>query len=84
MIFHDFTYPRGRICNLWHTYFKLLRLAGRFVTSWKVVFGQLDDVIKESDWADQTITALRDRRFQNIDVRYYTGGTSAMVSAEKP
>lgn len=84
VLFHDFTYPRGVVRSLWNIHFELLRLAGRFVASWKVVFEELDNVIKESDWADQTITALRDRRFQNIDVMYYTGGTSAMVSAEKP
>ena len=84
VVFHDFTYPRGVVRSLWNMHFELLRLAGRFVASWKVVFGELDDVIKESDWADQTITALRDRRFQNVDCRYYTGGTSAMASAEKP
>jgi demethylmenaquinone methyltransferase/2-methoxy-6-polyprenyl-1,4-benzoquinol methylase len=83
-VFHDFTYPRGFIRRLWNIHFELLRFAGRFVVSWKVVFEELDNVIKESDWADQTITALRDRRFQNIHCRYYTAGTSAMASAEKP
>jgi hypothetical protein len=62
----------------------LLRLAGRFVTPWKVVFGQLDDVIKKSDWVDQTICALKNRKFQNLKYRCYTAGTSTMVSAEKP
>jgi demethylmenaquinone methyltransferase/2-methoxy-6-polyprenyl-1,4-benzoquinol methylase len=84
VVFHDFTYPRGLICNLWHVYFELLRLAGRFFTSWKVVFGQLDDVIKKSDWVDQTICALDNRKFQNVNCRYYTAHTSAIVSAEKP
>jgi demethylmenaquinone methyltransferase / 2-methoxy-6-polyprenyl-1,4-benzoquinol methylase len=85
VVFHDFTYPRGRLIrNLWNIYFELLRLSGRFVTSWKVVFGQLDDVIKKSDWVDQTIGALKSRKFQNINCRCYTAGTSAMVSAEKP
>jgi demethylmenaquinone methyltransferase/2-methoxy-6-polyprenyl-1,4-benzoquinol methylase len=84
VVFHDFTYPKGLMRNLWNMYFTLLRLAGRFVTSWKVVFGQLDDVIKKSDWADHTIYALKHRGFQNIYSRRYTAGTSAMVSAEKP
>ncbi len=84
VVFHDFTYPRGLICNLWHTYFGLLRLAGRLVTSWKVVFAQLDDVIKKSDWVDQTIYALKNRKFQNVNCRCYTAHTSAIVSAEKP
>lgn len=84
VVFHDFTYPRGLICHLWHTYFELLRLAGRFVASWKVVFGELDDVIKKSAWVDQTIYALRNRKFQNISCRCYTAHTSAIVYAEKP
>jgi hypothetical protein len=84
VIFHDFTYPIGLMRNLWNIYFALLRLAGRFVTPWKVVFGQLDDVIKKSDWVDQTICALKNRKFQNLKYRCYTAGTSTMVSAEKP
>jgi demethylmenaquinone methyltransferase / 2-methoxy-6-polyprenyl-1,4-benzoquinol methylase len=84
VIFHDFTYPRGLIRNLWHIYFELLRVAGRFVTSWRVVFGQLDDVIKKSDWVDQTIYALKNRKFHNVSCKSYTAGTSAIVSAEKP
>ena len=84
VVFHDFTYPRGLISNLWHMYFGLLRLAGRLVTSWKVVFAQLDDVIKKSDWVDQTIYALKNRKFQNVNCRCYTAHTSAIVSAEKP
>ena len=43
VVFHDFTYPSNLISGLWSRYFALLRLAGRFVTSWKVVFGELDD-----------------------------------------
>jgi demethylmenaquinone methyltransferase / 2-methoxy-6-polyprenyl-1,4-benzoquinol methylase len=84
VVFHDFTYPKGVICNLWNIYFELLRLAGRFVTSWKVVFEQLDDVIKKSYWVDLTMDALKNRKFQNINCRSYTAGTSALVSAEKP
>jgi demethylmenaquinone methyltransferase/2-methoxy-6-polyprenyl-1,4-benzoquinol methylase len=84
VVFHDFTYPRGLTCNLWHIYFKLLRLAGRLVTSWKVVFGQLDDVIKKSDWVDLTICTLNNRKFRNVNCRHYTAHTSAIVYAEKP
>ena len=84
VIFHDFTYPRGVIRSLWNMHFGLLRLTGRFIGSWKVVFEDLDDVIKESDWVNQTIISLRDRKFQNVGCGYYTGGTSAMIYAEKP
>jgi demethylmenaquinone methyltransferase/2-methoxy-6-polyprenyl-1,4-benzoquinol methylase len=84
VVFHDFTYPIGLMRNLWNIYFALLGFAGRFVTPWKVVFGQLDDVIKKSDWVDQTLRALKNRKFQNVNYRSYTAGTSAMVSAQKP
>jgi demethylmenaquinone methyltransferase / 2-methoxy-6-polyprenyl-1,4-benzoquinol methylase len=84
VVFHDFTYPHGLMSGLWNRYFVLLRLAGRFVTSWKVVFGQLDDVIKNSDWVDQTINVFENRKFQNVNCRWYTAGTAAIVSAEKP
>ncbi|MDQ3847427.1 MAG: methyltransferase domain-containing protein [Thermoproteota archaeon] len=84
VVFHDFTYPRGVVRNLWNVHFDLLRLAGRYVATWEVVFKQLDDVIKKSDWVDQTIVALKKRQFENVNCKWYTGGTSALVSAEKP
>jgi demethylmenaquinone methyltransferase / 2-methoxy-6-polyprenyl-1,4-benzoquinol methylase len=86
IVFHDFTYPSGLISrSLWNIYFALLRLvAGRFVESWKVVFGQLDDIIKKSDWVDQTTNVLKNRKFQSVNCRWYTAGTAAIVSAEKP
>ncbi|MFL6309440.1 MAG: methyltransferase domain-containing protein [Nitrososphaera sp.] len=84
VVFHDFTYPRGMVRNLWNIHFDLLKLAGRFVAPWKVVFNQLDDVIEKSDWVNQTIAALKRRKFQNVNCKWYTVGTSALVSAEKP
>lgn len=83
-VFHDFTYPGGVMRGLWNTHFVLLRIAGRIATSWKAVFDQLDDVIKNSDWVDQTSAALCSSGFRNVDCKYYTAGTAAIVSAEKP
>jgi demethylmenaquinone methyltransferase/2-methoxy-6-polyprenyl-1,4-benzoquinol methylase len=83
-VFHDFVYPSGLIRNLWNAYFVLLRFAGMFVLSWKVVFEQLDDIIKKSGWVDQIVNVFENRKFQNINRRLYTGGTVAIVSAEKP
>jgi demethylmenaquinone methyltransferase/2-methoxy-6-polyprenyl-1,4-benzoquinol methylase len=83
-VFHDFTYPSGAMRGLWNAHFALLRLAGRFVASWKAVFEQLDDIIKNSDWPSQATNALHSRGFRNLECRYYTAGTAAIVSAEKP
>jgi demethylmenaquinone methyltransferase/2-methoxy-6-polyprenyl-1,4-benzoquinol methylase len=83
-VFHDFTYPSGIMRSLWNAHFAVLRAVGRLTTSWKMVFMQLDDVIKNSDWVGQTTNALHSRGFRNVDCKYYTAGTAAMVSAEKP
>lgn len=83
-IFHDFTYPGGAMRSFWNAYFALLRLAGKYVTSWRTVFEELDNVIKKSDWVNQTTSALYNRGFRKVDCKYYTAGTAAIVSAEKP
>jgi demethylmenaquinone methyltransferase/2-methoxy-6-polyprenyl-1,4-benzoquinol methylase len=84
VIFHDFTYPNGIMQNLWNAHFVVLRAAGSVITSWKTVFDQLDDVIKHSDWVDKTTSALYSTGFHRVSCRYYTAGTAAIVSAEKP
>lgn len=83
-VFHDFTYPGGLMRGFWNAHFAVLRVAGRFATSWKAVFDQLDDLIKNSDWINQTTAALHGRGFKNVNCKYYTAGTAAIVSAEKP
>jgi demethylmenaquinone methyltransferase / 2-methoxy-6-polyprenyl-1,4-benzoquinol methylase len=84
VVFHDFAYPRGIMRKLWNAHFVVLRLIGRFVTSWRTVLNQLDDVIKNSDWTTQLTNALYKKGFLNVDCRYYTAGTAAIVYAEKP
>lgn len=84
VVFHDFTYPGGIMRSMWNTYFAILRAVGRIVTSWKTVFDQLDDVIKHSEWVENTRSALYASGFHHVSCRYYTGGTVAIVSAEKP
>lgn len=83
-VFHDFAYPEGVVRGLWNAHFALLRLLGKIATSWKTVFDDLDDVIKNSDWIERTKVALRNRGFHNVCCTYYTAGTAAIVSAEKP
>lgn len=84
VVFHDFIYPKGIMRGLWNAHFATLRIAGRLATPWRAVFEQLDGVIKNSDWVSQTKSALRNRGFRNVDCKYYTAGTAAIVSAEKP
>lgn len=83
-VFHDFTYPRGTMRSFWNVHFAALRTAGRFVKPWRTVFNQLNEVIKNSDWADQTTIALHNCGFHNVDCKYFTARTAAIVCAEKP
>ena len=85
-VFHDFVYPEGIIMRgFWNAHFVLLRILGRlFATMWKTVFDQLDGVIKNSDWTSQLTAALYDKGYRNVTCKYYTAGTAAIVSGEKP
>jgi len=84
-VFHDFVYPSSLMMSrLWTAYFRLLRLCGTFSPSWRVVFQELDSVIKESRWEKQLQTSLRKKGFGAVSCKYYSLGTSAIVSAEKP
>jgi demethylmenaquinone methyltransferase / 2-methoxy-6-polyprenyl-1,4-benzoquinol methylase len=84
VIFHDFAYPKSlTMRSLWNRYFSILRLAGRFMVSWKTVFEELDDIIRKSDWISQTEDALLKAGFRNISCKYFTGGTAAIITATK-
>jgi len=49
IVMHDFAYPSNFLMKvLWRVYFKILRLAGRFVPSWGEVFHELDNVVEIS------------------------------------
>lgn len=84
-VFHDFTYPRrSEMQTLWKTYFSILRFCGILARSWRIVFEQLDNVIRESNWEEALQLALAERGFKNLSCKHYTAGTAAIVTAEKP
>lgn len=85
VVFHDFTCPSSPAINgLWRSYFSILRFFGTFFKSWQAVFADLDSVIIQSKWVDDTKDALCRLGFQDVTARYYTLGTSAMVVGTKP
>jgi len=85
VVFHDFTYPSNSWARiLWKGYFRILRSAAKTISSWAPVFQELDQVIKMSNWPEQTIQALEGTGFKNISFKFYTMKTSAIVSGEKP
>ncbi len=84
-IFHDFTYPAGPVMKrLWVVYFRILRLCAAFAPEWSAAFEELDGVIKKSRWVSRIQVELLSKGFRNVEARYYTAGTAAIVSAEKP
>jgi len=85
VVFHDFTLPEGNfIKDFWKLYFKILHLSGVFIRNWKDAFSGLDKVIIESNWVERLISELNKTGFRSIFCKYYTWGTSAIVSAIKP
>lgn len=84
VIFGDFVYPSNKIMRfLWNSYFHILKLAGQIIKSWKYVFYNLDVVIRHSTWTQDLKMALERKGFQSLDIKYYTGGTAAIISAFK-
>ena len=84
VIFFDFVYPLNKIMRvLWNSYFKILKLAGQIIDSWKYVFYNLDEVIKQSTWTRDLKIALEKKGFRSMDIKYYTFQTSALISAFK-
>jgi demethylmenaquinone methyltransferase/2-methoxy-6-polyprenyl-1,4-benzoquinol methylase len=84
-VFHDFVYPSGfPMRELWAAYFSILRLCGTLVPAWRIVFQELDRVIKESRWENKLQASLLEKGFRSISCKYYSLHTSAIVSAQKP
>jgi len=84
VIFSDFVYPLNKIMRfLWNAYFHMLKLTGQIIKSWQYVFSNLDAIIKNSKWIQDLKMALEKKGFQSLDIKYYTGGTVAIISAFK-
>jgi demethylmenaquinone methyltransferase/2-methoxy-6-polyprenyl-1,4-benzoquinol methylase len=84
IVFHDFSYPTNKVIRIgWKLHFKLLRLVGLVVTSWRDVFSELDFVIENSKWADELLASLRRHGFVEISSTCFTLGTSKMIIAKK-
>lgn len=80
LIMHDFTYPDNyAMKGLWNAYFEILRIAGVFVPSWRSVFSGLDAVIKQSNWVNELMTAMRRHGFTDVRYKRLTAGTAALV-----
>jgi len=84
VVFHDFSYPSNKIIRIvWKLHFKLLCAVGLIITSWRHVFSELDQMIENSKWYEETLEALRTHGFVEISSMNFTFGTSRMIVAKK-
>lgn len=86
VIIHDFTYPSNRVfLFLWHTYFQLLRMIGsRIFPEWRTVFYELPEFLRQTTWASDSLTMMKENGFSDITSKSLTFGTAAIVTARKP
>ncbi len=83
IILHDFTYPQNIVVRvLWDLYFVVLKIAGYLIPSWKDVFENLPKLIKSSSWVDDYRNVMTRNELQT-EVRYLTGGSSAILTGTK-
>lgn len=85
LIVHDFTYPSTRVCALmWKLHFLVLQTIGAWVyPEWKAAFNGLPALIRETDWVEELVRALRGNGFSHISVQLLTFGASTIVTAKK-
>lgn len=85
VVFHDFTLPdRKFVRQIWNSYFLLLNQVGRIIKNWRLVLSELDDVIVNSKWVNDLLRELQQVGFESVTCKYYTWGTSAIVTGLKP
>ena len=84
-IMHDFTYPSNpTLAFIWEGYFKLQQKMGvRFYPQWRTIYDELPQLIRETTWLRDLISALKYFGFGQIRVERLTLGGSAIVTARK-
>jgi demethylmenaquinone methyltransferase/2-methoxy-6-polyprenyl-1,4-benzoquinol methylase len=84
VILHDFIYPSRNLYRmLWKTYFRILKVSGRLVKSWKTVFEELDKLIVETNWFNVLPQILTENNFESITKETFTIETAGIISATK-
>lgn len=85
VVFHDFTYPTNFVAEkFWKFYFSLLKLSSKIFHGWGPTFQRLDELIRKTHyWPGDIMECLKMSGFVEVVCKYYTFGTSAIVSAKK-
>jgi demethylmenaquinone methyltransferase / 2-methoxy-6-polyprenyl-1,4-benzoquinol methylase len=83
IILHDFVYPKNKVIRpMWNFYFIILNMIGLFAPSWKDVFKNLPQLIRNANWVDKYTNVL-ERNGLEVEVQYLTLGTSAILTGTK-
>jgi demethylmenaquinone methyltransferase / 2-methoxy-6-polyprenyl-1,4-benzoquinol methylase len=84
LVMHDFTYPQNRtFAKIWEFYFKLLRTIGGKHPQWREIYYGLPKLLRETNWVPELVKILAEKGFSDVHIRYFTLGTSAIVTARK-
>ncbi len=85
LIMHDVTYPRNRtFAKIWEFYLKLLQMIGEWrYPQWREIYCGLPKLLRGTKWVNELTNNLVEKGFSNVQIRYFTLDTSAMVTARK-
>lgn len=85
LIMHDFTYPPNHAFSwIFELYFKVIQTVGGWkYPQWKTIFYGLPELLRETEWVAELVSALQENAFSDIHIESLTFGTSTIVTARK-
>jgi demethylmenaquinone methyltransferase/2-methoxy-6-polyprenyl-1,4-benzoquinol methylase len=85
LIMHDFTYPPNpAFSRIFEFYFKVIQTVGGWkYPQWKTIFFGLPELLRETEWVAELVSALQENAFSDIHIESLTLGTSTIVTARK-
>ena len=85
LIIHDFTYPPNPIfARIFELYFKVMQTVGSWkYPQWRTIFYELPELLRETEWVAELVSALQENAFLNIHIESLTFGTSTIITARK-
>ncbi|MFQ5707729.1 MAG: class I SAM-dependent methyltransferase [bacterium] len=85
LVLHDFALPEKFVFQrLWAVHMKLMKYLGTpLLPKWRVIFCELEGLVRSTQWITEYQAALRGRGFQDIQVKRLTAGSAAILTAIK-
>ncbi|MCG8607245.1 class I SAM-dependent methyltransferase [bacterium] len=85
MVLHDFSYPSQFLARkAWELHMRLMKYLGTPIfPEWKIVFSELVDLVRATDWVSQYSEAFKRFGFTEIRVEQCTLGSSTILSGRR-